>query len=76
MYFYDTRKGKDEKKRLPKDGWFFPCISCRIITGSNVNYPYKKNFFFFDEYVKIPCCKKCLKYKKFSLDDNLFYKIN
>ncbi len=68
MYLYDTRKGKNEKERFPKDGWFFPCISCRIITGSIITYPYKKRFIFFNQYVEVPCCKKCKIDEQFDFD--------
>ena len=63
MYIYDTRNEYNYKS-FPINGWFFPCITCKNITGQyKMQYTCKFNLFNFI-HVKIPFCKKCDKLDK------------
>jgi len=76
MYLYDTRNGKDELRRFPINGWFFPCINCRSIIGTKKDIIFKKYLFFKPKYIEIPCCKRCNIDENLVLDKTKIQKIN
>jgi hypothetical protein len=54
---YDTRINKDQIRRFPIQGWFFPCFDCGTITGY-IKIIYLKGIIF-KKYMEVPCCLNC-----------------